>query len=141
MSTFLMDGNNFTLPVEIWDTIWLNCDEDTIRRTRKLQSEYVKEITNCFTFDDAVRAGNLKNLKWLLKLHNPKRARMERITFSTAARIGNLEVMKWLLDNGCEWSPNTCEIAAVHGNVQNLIGLKKIIVPGIIKKSLAAHLE
>ncbi|KAJ3268986.1 hypothetical protein HDV01_001974, partial [Terramyces sp. JEL0728] len=54
-----------SLPVELWDRIWLLCDKETLENTRELQSEYVKRATEHFVFNEAARNGNLEIMKWL----------------------------------------------------------------------------
>ena len=48
-----------SLPIEIWDKIWLLCDEETLKNTRELQSNYLKKITEFFTFGYATANGYL----------------------------------------------------------------------------------
>jgi len=60
-----------SLPIEIWDKIWLLCDAETLKKTRELQSNYIKKITEFFTFNDAAINGNFENMKWLKENNCP----------------------------------------------------------------------
>jgi hypothetical protein len=46
-------------PIEILDKIWLIHDAETLENTRELQSNYLKKITEFFTFGYAAANGYL----------------------------------------------------------------------------------
>ena len=108
--------NAIILPTDIWNKIWLSfVDEETLKNTRELQSDYVKKWTESFKMQDAAKHGNLGNLKWLLANKFCKN------TFPSAtAKHGNLEIMKWLLENNCPWNSYTFYQAAEYGNLENM---------------------
>lgn len=56
------------LPQEIQDKIFLELgpdDFETLERTRVIQSEYVRQCTQFDNMEEAVKNGNLNNMKWL----------------------------------------------------------------------------
>ncbi|KAJ3250112.1 hypothetical protein HK103_004034 [Boothiomyces macroporosus] len=110
-----------SLPTEIWDRIWLLCDENTLKGTRELQSEYVKKTTEFFTFTQAAKNGNLKNMKWLKENNCP----LYIGTFREAANNGDLETMKWLKENNCPWDGWTFSVAEENGDLETMKWLKE----------------
>ncbi|KAJ3270983.1 hypothetical protein HDV01_007133 [Terramyces sp. JEL0728] len=100
-------GENWSLPIEVWDRIWLLCDKETLKSTRELQSKYVKKTTEFFGPDILYKEGSLENMKWLLK-----NWALDTYKFSFAARVGNLENLKWLKKNNCPWNEYTFYQAA-----------------------------
>lgn len=55
----------FDLPQELQDMIMLKLDMDTLKRTRELQSEYVKESTRSMSLYLAEAYMNKRNVRWL----------------------------------------------------------------------------
>lgn len=51
---------------DVKDIIFLYLDIDTLRKTRQYQSKYVKKVTETFILKEAILAGNLANVKWIL---------------------------------------------------------------------------
>ena len=90
------------LPIELMDMMWLNCDKETLEKTRDLQSNYIKEITQYFDVNDSAKNGNIKNLKWLYNKGN----KLNYLTFENAVFNGNLIILDWLLNNKCPYVYN-----------------------------------
>lgn len=57
-------------------------------------------------FTDAVRNGNLENMKWLYNLGY----RFKSDLFTKASLNGNLDIMKWLFSVGCPWDPGHLDL-------------------------------
>jgi hypothetical protein len=53
------------LPIELQDKIFLHLSWEELERTRGLQSPYVKKCTEFNNMADAIKSGNLENVKWL----------------------------------------------------------------------------
>jgi hypothetical protein len=88
-----------TLPYELQDIIFLECDIETLKRTRVAQSQYVKNITEYDDVDEAALNGNFQNLKWL---HYKKGHKLYEETFVAASRNRKndaIPILKWLIDN------------------------------------------
>ena len=93
------------LPNEINDKIFLLLFRDnyhTLFETREIQSDYVKRLTAYDNIYDAIKFGNLDNIKWVRANGHSWNNR----TFMHAVRCGNLVNMNWLINNGCPWQYN-----------------------------------
>ena len=93
--------SNFSmLPQEIQDRIFLELGSDnigfvTLKRTRMLQSPYVRRSTQFNNIGDAILLGNLTNIKHLYKLgHN-----FFIYDVYTACAYGHLDIIKWMYEN------------------------------------------
>lgn len=95
------------LPQEIQDDIFLLLDFETLERFRPLQSDYVKNITECGTFLDAAEFGTIENIKWLLYNKYP----YDENVFAYVALRGNIKDMQWLYDNNFPRNEKTFEYA------------------------------
>ena len=98
------------LPDDIWNLIFLEyCDFDSLVHSRVLQTEYVKECTEDDDMYDAIRSGNLKNVKWIYQCSGG--FRWSSFHFDVAAGYGELEIMKWMKTKGCPWDFYTFQYA------------------------------
>jgi len=88
------------IPQDILDKLFLLSDIDMVQQTREFQSDYVKAHTKCLAFNEAVKAEDLVNLRWLKR--NGRSG--DSNSFLFAAETGNLEILEWLKENGCEWN-------------------------------------
>ena len=109
-------SHNQTNIQEIIDKILLFTDYECLKKTRELQSEYVKKCTEYNYIHIAAENGNLDNMKWLKEQGCP----WDESTFDYAAKNGNLENMKWLKEQGCPWDDDTFLFAAKNGNLENM---------------------
>ena len=107
------------LPNEINDKIFLYLDFESLEKTRIFQSNYVKKVTQYETLLEAVRNGNLDNIKHLCKKDHV----WDKYTFPYASINGNLDNMKWLLINGCPWNIGTFVYAIMNGCLENICWL------------------
>lgn len=109
------------LPVEIWDMIFLNLDYETLRKTRKLQSDYVKKATKFNVMNDAAKEGNYENMIWLKK----NGCKYDTFDFSYAAKVGGLKVIKILKENDFPWDGWVSWFAAKKCDIETLTWLKE----------------
>jgi len=113
------------LPTEIIDKIFLLCNQKTLKQTRILQSRYVKNCTEFFTFNEAAFSGNLANLRWLRK----NGYSWNIWTFSHALNSKNLAILNWLYKQGCPWSDYVFTRAIKLGNLEIIMWLHSVRCP------------
>ena len=82
-----------TLPIELQDKIFLSMSFDDLEKSRDLQSEYVKRMTQFDNYNDASKAHNLDNMKWL---YYQRGLDLDWSPFYIAVAYGNLEIVKWV---------------------------------------------
>lgn len=82
---------------EIQDIIFLNLDYISLDKTRELQSDYIKKVTQRGEISKVALDGNLENMKWLKE----QGCTLDTLTFVCAVQNGNLENVKWLKEQGC----------------------------------------
>jgi len=103
-------------------------DFDLLDKLDKEEIEIEKEIIEWekinkkkYTFDEAIKFGNIEHLKWLKE----NGCQFTQLTFNHATENGNLENMKWLKENDCPFSEYTFSFAAKIGNLKNMKWLKE----------------
>jgi hypothetical protein len=89
-------------PIEIRDKIFLLLDKKILKKTRCIQSVYVKKITEYFTIRDAERSGNVECIKWLID-RSKWNYNMD-YTFNRIIEYGNIDDIKWALGRGFKWN-------------------------------------
>lgn len=115
---------------ELIDMIFLLTDYNTLSRTRKIQSNYVKNHTEFDNFYKAAENGNLNNMKWLyLNKYNWEHnysfpSNSDSFTFDNAIIFGDFKIIKWLKLKGCPWSVTTFELAVTYSNLEIMKWLK-----------------
>lgn len=116
------------LTQDIIDMIFLYCDWDTLNKTRKLQSNYVKNITEYNDMKYAALYGNFKNLKWLyfngsILYHNV----FEYSAKNTKSNI--IEILSWLKEKKCPYRSETLYYNYMHIHIDILRWLNNNVVP------------
>lgn len=129
------------LCVDIEDMIFQYLDFETLEKTRHLQSDYVKMVTQYGHINWAVKNNNLLNAKWLKQIgqefdiltvfyaisndnkpmilwleENNCHLLAEKATAGAAA-MGNLELVKWLHGRGYKCNERTFALASYHGHL------------------------
>jgi ankyrin repeat protein len=103
------------IPQEIFDKILLEfADNETIIKTRPLQSMYVRKRTEQFDVYDSLESGNTKNAMWLL--NNRHCDNLLQVS-SWAAKFGNLEVLNWILHKNITPNNDVLVYAAMNGHL------------------------
>ena len=83
------------LPCDVVQEIFIKyCDHDTLCNTRKLQSTRVRRCTQFGNMKEAIKAGNLENVKWIARNDEWKKKGNDFLAY--AAECGHLECLKWL---------------------------------------------
>lgn len=83
------------LPQEIIDSVFLNLDISQLRKTRNLQSNYVKSCTKYEFTSTAAKHGKLRNISWLRKRGVP----WHPDTLTKAVKKGRIDTIRFLLKN------------------------------------------
>lgn len=119
------------LPQEIQDKIFLTLSPygpgfETLERTRVLQSNYVKKVTEFDNINDAAKANNLDNMKWIYKYTFYQNANETiiynetRFTMQIVAEFGNakniINILEWLKDKTIFRNEFIFELAARNKN-------------------------
>ena len=60
------------IPQQLVDLILLETDYTTLQNTRELQSGYIQKCTKYTNYKQAIKEGNLHNMKWLRDNGCPK---------------------------------------------------------------------
>lgn len=97
---------------------------DDISNTRWLQTNYIKNNTKSFNFEDAIADNNYANILYLIN-HIP----FAEFTFSCAAEFGNQKIMKLLFKNKCPLDAHVFYSAVKNGNIDNMKWLKETGCP------------
>lgn len=116
------------LTQDIIDMIFLYCDWDTLDKTRNLQSNYVKNITEYNDMKYAALYGNFTNLKWLyfngsILYHNV----FEYAAKNTKSNI--IEILSWLKEKKCPYRSETLYYNYMHINIDILRWLNNNVIP------------
>jgi len=101
------------LSQDIVDMIFLACDMDELSRTRTIQSDYVKELTEYNDMKYAALYGNFMNLKWLYK----KGAILYHSVFQYAAKNTKpnaIQILTWLKEKNCPHSSDMLYYSYMH---------------------------
>ncbi len=112
----------FSFPQELEDIIFLYLDDSTIKKTREIQSAYVKKCTEFSSLKVAVQKGNLHCVRYLLPQGHKPSKYLSFFPFNLmdlAAENGHLEVVKWFHENrteGC--SDFAMNLAAANGHLE-----------------------
>ncbi len=83
------------LPQQVIDKIFLNLDIIQLRKSRDIQSKYVKSCTRYQSTHTAAKNGKLKNISWLLK----KGIQWHPDTLLHAVKKGTINTVRFLLEN------------------------------------------
>lgn len=94
------------LPVEIWDHIFDLCDFETLKATRTLQSQYVRNKTMFTSINEClVNNGPVVNMKWLFGRYRPEQFDDIEIGAKTSIELFKFIEPFWSLDYDDEnWS-------------------------------------
>lgn len=98
------------LPQEIIDIIFLYLPYNTLKRTREIQTDWVKNYTFHESIYKCVKFKNKKNLIWLIKNNYP----LDSVLFERVIGTYNLEFLKFLKLNGCPWDENSIISSLIH---------------------------
>lgn len=90
---------NMCLPQHLIDDIVLECSLDTVKHSRSFLSAYAKNLSQLKNLFEAVRHGNLRCIRWLLKHSYHYSDQHAKVLMDEAARCGQLEVLQWLHDS------------------------------------------
>lgn len=86
------------LPQEILDKVFLYLDWNTLSNTRKIQSDYVKKITEFEHAEIAAFDRNISNMKWLIYNRDITDVSL-RYAFKYVMYNDDIETVKWFLDS------------------------------------------
>ena len=138
----------YKLPDEIFLHLLHYCETDEIENTRAWQSKVVQHCTETRDMIQAVKNGNLDNIKWIKERMDNNASQVGIVregggvaaesredsdrwedVFTTAAKHGYFDIMKWLKQVGCSWGSDTFFAAAEHGNLDIMKWLKQVGCP------------
>ena len=97
------------LPEKIRNRIFLYCDFTSLEKTRELQSDYVKHVTQSGNIKEAIKKGNIINIRWLRRRYYPWYVLYPWNTYLFLHTIlhGNLGITRWLIINCFRWDKST----------------------------------
>jgi hypothetical protein len=111
---------------ELQDMIFLACDWDFLNKTRIVQSDYVKKLTEYSNMESAAKYGNLTNIKYLLN----RGSKLDTHVFVEAGGykgIDSIKNLEWLKSQNCPYDFNLTGDAIKYEAFDNMIWLNKNI--------------
>ena len=102
------------LPVELQDKIFLYCDFNTLKKTRELQSKYIKDLTKFDNYTDAIRAKNLDCMKMLYRSGFD----IPGSSIKELLKTGTLEMVIWFYEVDYHINYHFMELVACNPDVR-----------------------
>ena len=93
----LSSKGGIVLPSDVVNDMFMKyCDHETLCSTRDLQSTRVRRCTQFGDMEEASKAGNLENVKWIFLQNDESNPKKNGDCLTWASKGGHLDCFKWL---------------------------------------------